>query len=492
MTEESQFERRRKAQAIATSLVFVALLGGALLAMAGMVQANRAAERERLAREEEARRRRNAQAVAAFVIDDFLAIPRVDGQTRLDGQGFHREATFGDLLDRAAEKLRNRSDLDPRSEAELCWIIGVSYRGVDEPAQGVLFLERAVELRREALGEYHPDTLDAMNCLAVCYGLAGRMTKAIELQEETLKRMKITHGPSHGSTVYVMNNLGDAYLIADRTEQAFPLLEEALALRKERLGADHPETLTSMNNLAMLYHRSGKIDQAVPLLQQVVALRTAKFGPDHDATLNSQLGLAIAHHELGQFEQAAAIFDETLALLRSQPNPDRSKTLTCLFRLGTVYCDSGQGKKAIPMFQEYVADLRQQFFESDPELASSLAQVGYSLLKGKQFVDAEAMLGEALLIREVIEPDAWKTFNTRSLLGAAFLGQSKLDDAEPLLVEAYEGLKAREQDIPPSIAQVFLPAALDRLIELYRATNRPEQTRNYEALRAHFPAANAH
>ena len=87
------------------------------------------------------------------------------------------------------------------------------------------------------------------------------------------------------------------------------------------------------------------------------------------------------------------------------------------------------------------------------------------------------------------QPDAWTTFNTQSMLGGALLGQKKSADAEPLLVKGYEGMKQREKTIPnvPQTA-TRLPDALDRLIELYTATNKPDEAKKWQAERAKYPS----
>jgi hypothetical protein len=114
-----------------------------------------------------------------------------------------------------------------------------------------------------------------------------------------------------------------------------------------------------------------------------------------------------------------------------------------------------------------------------------LAQYGSILLQGKAFAEAEPLLREGLAIREKVEPDAWNTFNTRSLLGGALLGRKKYAEAEPLLRRGYEGMKAREKSIPPP-AVTRLPEALDRLIELSTATNRPDEVKMWQAERARY------
>jgi hypothetical protein len=50
-------------------------------------------------------------------------------------------------------------------------------------------------------------------------------------------------------------------------------------------------------------------------------------------------------------------------------------------------------------------------------------------------------LRACLAIREKKLPDDWRRFNAQSLLGGSLLGQQKYAEAEPLLVQGYEGMK---------------------------------------------------
>ena len=71
-------------------------------------------------------------------------------------------------------------------------------------------------------------------------------------------------------------------------------------------------------------------------------------------------------------------------------------------------------------------------------------------------------------------PDNWRTFSTRSDLGGALLAQKEYSNAEQLLRSGYEGMKAREASIPAT-SKVGMKQALDRLVKIYEATDRPEQ-----------------
>jgi hypothetical protein len=68
------------------------------------------------------------------------------------------------------------------------------------------------------------------------------------------------------------------------------------------------------------------------------------------------------------------------------------------------------------------------------------------------------------------------------------LGQKKYDEAEPLLLQGYEGLKARAKSIPPQ-GSARITEALDRLIELANATGKPDEAAKWQAERAKYPEA---
>ena len=77
---------------------------------------------------------------------------------------------------------------------------------------------------------------------------------------------------------------------------------------------------------------------------------------------------------------------------------------------------------------------------------------------------------------------------TRQALNALRAGARRREDyvgpwlPEPLLLEGYEGLKQREKSIPAAAA-TRIPEALDRLIELYTATNKTDDAKKYRDLR---------
>jgi hypothetical protein len=130
--------------------------------------------------------------------------------------------------------------------------------------------------------------------------------------------------------------------------------------------------------------------------------------------------------------------------------------------------------QAEPWRRKWLAVVRERSGADSVASANALAALGSNLLQQKKWTEAEAMLRQCLAIRAKKDADAWGTFNIRSMLGGALLGQERYADAEPLLLKGYEGMKQRAAKIPPQ-GKVWLTQALERLVQLYGAWDRPEE-----------------
>jgi tetratricopeptide (TPR) repeat protein len=465
-----KFARRHKGRVVAASLVLLALVAGTIGTTWGYLRAERArqaeAERaegerranreaqqerdkairaERAALEYEQQRRKYAEAIADFVREDFLAPTGVEGQARSGGGpedvGLNQGTSLRQLLDRAAERLSRRRDLDPRTEAQLNWIVGVNYRAMGEARMALPYLERCLSLRQQVLGREDPSTLNAQNSLARAYLAVGDPELALPLYEKTWREKKATLGLDHPDTLKALDNLAVGYASANRLDRSALLFEEALKLREKKLGRDHPDTLQTVANLGVNYRDAGRLSDALRLL--------------------------------GEADRA-------------------SRTIPALRWVGVqlldCYAKVGRLAEAAALLERLLADARKSLPKDSPQLAAMLAHYGSMLLQAKAFDEAEPLLRECLAIREAAEPDAWTTFDARSLLGGALLGQRRHAEAEPLLHQGYEGMKIREKAIPPRGA-TRVPEALDRLIELYAATNQSEEVSKWHAERAKYPRA---
>jgi hypothetical protein len=105
--------------------------------------------------------------------------------------------------------------------------------------------------------------------------------------------------------------------------------------------------------------------------------------------------------------------------------------------------------------------------------------LGKNLLLQKKGAEAEAVLRDCLAIHQQKEPDAWTTFNMQSLLGGALASQQKYAEAEPLLLQGYQGMKERETKFPAA-SKMYLTMSLERLVQLYEAWGKPDDAAKWK------------
>jgi tetratricopeptide (TPR) repeat protein len=172
----------------------------------------------------------------------------------------------------------------------------------------------------------------------------------------------------------------------------------------------------------------------------------------------------------GRLTEAIALLEE--AYRASKQYPQLDAVGPALLVAYTKAIDAAKPEttvRVVVLMQEMLAAARGTLPKDSPELVAQLSALGQKHLTLKAWDEAEPLLREALTIREAKAPDDWTTFTTRSLLGGALLGQNKLAEAEPLLLDGYRGMNEREAAIPAAAVKVLMREALERLVRLYEA-----------------------
>jgi serine/threonine protein kinase/tetratricopeptide (TPR) repeat protein len=407
--------------------------------------------------------------------------------------------------------------------------LALDYQTAGRTAKALALNEETLKLMTAKLAPDHPSTLVLRINLAECYGTAGRMAEAIALAEDTLKRMTAKKGSEHPDTLNcmlkleglyrqqheyakaepilvkaleisrrdrgeehletlrIMHNLAGVYRNQGQLAKAEPILAKVLEINRRVRGEEDPVTLTCMNSLASFYWSARKLDRSIPLFEELLKRREAQFGPDHPNTLITMTSLGVNYRDAGRLADATALLEQARAIVRRRPGPPTIDTYVWT-ALAETYDQAGQFARAEPLHREALETVRKRHGEASLPAASALESSSLHLLKWHKYAEADPLLRECLKVREQKEPDGWKTFHTKSLLGGSLLAQKESAEAEPLLLSGYEGMKQREETIPPIIRKSRLTEAIERLVKLYEATGRREKAMEW---RARLPPAAA-
>jgi tetratricopeptide (TPR) repeat protein len=518
-----KFARRHKALVAGTAAVFLALVGGVIASTREAVLALRAeqvaagerdraasaerlatAERDRaLAAEESARRERDravaaeanakrernaavsekqradSEAASAMAVSDFL---RDDLLAQASAKNQSGPATKPDpdikvrtALDRAAARIGGKFEKQPGVEAAVRDTMGNTYSQLAQYPEARKQLERALELERQVLGPGDPRTLKTLNHLGRALWHSGMFPEAETLLTQGLEIEGRVLGREHPDTLYCMNSLANVYRAEGKDAQAEVLYRQTLEARSRLLGREDPDTLISMNNLANVYWSQGKYAKAEALYSQTLEIQRRVLGPEHPDTLLSMGNLASTCTEEGKFEEAEALFVRTVEISRRVLGPEHTNTLAFLSDFATLYQRQGKNAPAEGLLAEVLAGRRHTMGSEHMDTMLAAIELALAHIADGKYAESLPLAREVLEFNERTQPNDWHRFCAMSLLGACLAGQKKYADAEPLLLEGYQGMLARKDRMQVADFR-FLDRSREWIVGLYQAWDKPEKS----------------
>jgi tetratricopeptide (TPR) repeat protein/tRNA A-37 threonylcarbamoyl transferase component Bud32 len=335
-----------------------------------------------------------------------------------------------------------------------------------------------VNIRRRVLGPEHPNTLGAMGNLARDYDAEGKFSEAEALYRQTLDSERRALGPDHPSTLMGMNNLAVFEVEEGKFTEAEVLDRQALEIRKRVLGPEHPDTLQSMHNLAFVNYTEGRYSQAETLLSRTVELRQRVLGREHPLTLLSMRELADAYAMERMYARSEALFAKTVEVSRRVRGREHPQTLGALGDFGFMYQQKGNYAMAENIAAEVVTGMQHSLGSEHPDTLSSMLDLVLARISQRKYSESEPTAREVLAVYENKQPDDWQRFRAESLLGASLAGQKKFAQAEPLLLDGYQGMLSRKIKIAfPD--RYHINRAQQWLVQFYQAWGEPDQAAHW-------------
>ncbi|PWU02708.1 MAG: hypothetical protein C5B51_20365 [Terriglobia bacterium] len=466
-----KFVRRHRLGMAAIGAVFVALVvGGA----ASLWEARRADGEAATAR-----------AVSDFLQNDLLSQAGASAQsgpgTRPDPDLKVRTA-----LDRAAARVESKFRNRPLVEASIRQTIGSAYKDLGLLPAASQQVERALALRRMALGDEAPDTLRSLNELAELDWTQGKRTEAGSLWIKLLETRRKVLGPEHPETLTAMTNVATMLAFEGKTADAEALNEKALAIQRRILGSEHVDTLTTINNLGLEYLNDAKYAAAEPLLSEAAEIERRVLGEEHPNTLSTGNNLALLYSNQGKHEKAEALFAQLLELRRRVLGERHPKTLLAMNNLASAKRRRGKYEDAEALYQRVVELRRHVMGEYHPDTLITMNYLGVVYRAQAKYGQAEAIHKKVVEAQTRLRGEAHpETLFALSLLGQAYESAGRYGEAEALfagLVEAQRRvLGARHIDTTRGLSSLgSVRLRQGKYVEAEQPLR--EALRNYETL----------
>ena len=370
--------RRHKAFVTGLAAVLVVLAAGVVVSAAFAVGQMRAlAQAERQAD--------ISSRVLNFLNHDLLMSADPARATRW-------EITLSEILDRAAENLKDQFVNEPLVEASIRHTLGNTYLRLGKYLAAEPHIESAYRIRRAQLGTQDPDTLASTSSLGMLRLRQGRYAEAERYSVLALEGMQEALGREHQDTLASMYGLGVVYWYQRRHAEAEMLFAEVSELRSRTLGQDHPDTLRAFNGLGWTYTRQERYAEAERLFERVFQRCLETLGQEHDLTQEVMNGLVTVYTtDASRYGKAERLGYKCLELRRHALGDEHPETLEAMGLLAGVHAKQGRLEEAERLYQA-VQKTQLRLGIQDDKVLRQLVGLAHLYVKQARYGEAEPLL----------------------------------------------------------------------------------------------------
>ncbi len=375
--------------------------------------------------------RQNAEQINTFLAETLIsADPLLGGRPDL---------SLLELLEDA--KLRLESDFvgDADAKAALHLTLGRAYVNLWMLSDAQPHLTQAITAHRRT-NEQGQGLADALEAMADLHMLELSYAAAESGYRECLEIQRTLPGPRGGLSgetddrvAAACLNLARSLAANHRSAEAEQLLREALSILREAHGQNHEKIADALDQLAKLHVHRDEPGEAESLHARAMQIRRALFGDRHEVVAAGLEAGAELHDGMGNHATAMQLYDASLEM------------------------------------RDSLLGLRH------PSSIQLRLHAGFTALKLVDFEKADRLMADAVDIARTSLPQWHRTLRyARSVYGLFLNTRGRYEEAEPLMLAAYEGTVRLWGE------EHVLVAHLRRhLGAMYHAWGRPESAAKY-------------
>ncbi len=467
-----KFIKRNKLGVMAASVIVLSLIAGI---GATVWQARNASKQARLAAAERDHVRLEADKSAR--INAFLQSIMLTASPNWNSPGFGKssEVTLMEAIEEAARRMETEFVNQPEALATTHHSLGLIYLFRGHYDEGESHLRAAYETSLRLYGEEHPESLQDARDLAALLMLKGEYAESAALYQKALViyRRRLGEGKTEGNTLLgfagTLSDVGLLHRLKGEPKLAEPFLYESLKQSQNFTGSERAVVAIPLSHLGMARYEQGDLDEAEKNVRQAIDEFRHLPGNLRVETGNSLINLGKILMAKGNYKQAEIQIREGLELYRTRFGDTHPYMVNAISNLSDLEYHKGDYAGAQKNALTALEVARQTLPGKHSTVAYPLTTLGLILTKRGQPKAGEKYIREALEIRRrVMSEESWLMAETDGALGECLMAQKRFEEAETRLLESYRNLKISQ--VPNALRT---QSAKRRLIELYRAWNKP-------------------
>jgi serine/threonine-protein kinase len=388
---------------------------------------------------------------------------------------------------------------------------------------------KVVEVLNDAAGRIETEfagqpelRAQALQTVGATYGEMGLYDEAEKYLRESLRINLEVNGAESKATATVKMVLGEALLSKAKYDEAEKLLNESIATEQRLSAAGSKELASGFFLLGELYIRANGnskegLERAKQLLQQSLSIYRAVADENSEDPAFALISLARAHQYSGDLDAAEANYRKSIAIFRNLPPRYEVRMALALINLGRLlsskgsfdeginttleadrivqklgvsytvfmskyylcwnYHDKGDYVQAVEAGTKALEMGRQLKMTNTPDFFYLQTYLGGALVRTGRAKEAEPVLRESLDWLKANTPQGIISIAaSKGALGECLSAQARYGEAEPLLLESYEVLKNSKGG-----GDQRTKLALRRLVSLYESWKKPDEAARYRS-----------
>jgi tetratricopeptide (TPR) repeat protein len=234
--------------------------------------------------------------------------------------------------------------------------LGNALRELGQAAAAYQTIEATLRNAEQFLEARNPLTLALRNAFGADLRARGDFLAALALDEETRALHKEIYGEKNPQTLRALNNLALDYGLNSRYIDARDIHRDVYIQQRDAKSDVAPtEILNSLTGLARAVRLCGNFTQARDLGQQASDYGLHELGPEHHLTLRAAIDLSIAMRRIpDDYDEALELAINTLEqckLRRGEQNPD---TMAAAISLCNIQRVTGHPREALELAETTV------------------------------------------------------------------------------------------------------------------------------------------
>ena len=213
--------------------------------------------------------------------------------------------------------------------------------------KAIEYTQKAVNLRKEILGDNNIEYIKSLSNLALCYAGLDDFNRAIDIEKEVLLKTK---GRSELNEINAISTrlLGSYYNLLENHKEAIDLGIKACELSKDVFGENHSEYASSLCSLGDIYISIGNFDKALKLQEKACTIYSNNNNGYGLAW--SSVNMAIICMNIENNDTAQKLLEKASQIYKQQGY--MSDYYLTLNTLGVCYNKIGNYTKAILVAEE--------------------------------------------------------------------------------------------------------------------------------------------